>query len=138
MRALIVEDEHSSRKFLCAALSGYGECDAVEDGVQAVQAFTRALDEKRPYDLVLMDIMMPNKDGQEALREIRQIEAARGIRPAREVTVIMTTALSDPRNVVQAFYEGGATEYLAKPIDVESLRQMLKNLGFAPLKPGQP
>lgn len=132
MRILIVEDEYASRRFLTSVLEAYGECAAALDGVEAVQAFAKALEEKRPYDLICMDIMMPNKDGQEALQEIRTMEAARGILPAHEVKVIMTTALSDPKNVVQAYYEGGATEYLAKPIETETLKEMLKNLGFVP------
>jgi two-component system chemotaxis response regulator CheY len=130
MRILIVEDEFASRKLLESVLSKYGECHTATDGVEAVQAFGEALDEDAPYDLICMDIMMPNKDGQQALKEIREIERERGIKPSEEVKVIMTTALNDPKTVVKAYYEGGATAYMAKPLEIESLVDIVRGLGL--------
>ena len=69
-------------------------------------------------------------DGQTALRKIREIERERGISPSQEVKVIMTTALDDPKNVVEAYYKGGATSYVPKPIDKHMLLHLLKNLGL--------
>ena len=85
---------------------------------------------RHPPDLVLLDIMMPEMDGQTALRSIRAIEKERGILPANEAKVIMTTALDDPKNVVEAYYKGGATSYVPKPIDKHMLLHLLKNLGL--------
>lgn len=130
MRILIVEDEFTSRKLLTALLSDFGECDTASDGMECVDTFKSALDEGRPYDLVCMDIMMPNKDGHQALKEIRIIEQEQGRQGCDEVKVIMVTALNDPKTVVKAYYKGGAAAYLPKPIEVESLHAILRDLAL--------
>ncbi|MFH1913074.1 MAG: response regulator [Pseudomonadota bacterium] len=130
MRVLIVEDEFTSRKLLWALLADFGECDMARDGLECVDMFRRALERAEPYDLVCMDIMMPNMDGHQALKEIRAIEHEAGIIPPGETKVIMVTALNDPKTVVRAYYKGGAAAYLPKPIEVESLHAILRDLGF--------
>jgi two-component system chemotaxis response regulator CheY len=128
MRVLIVEDDFTSRKLLQKILSPYGEADIAVNGQEAVEAFEDALKENNPYDLVCMDIMMPEMDGQEALKKIREIEKSNGVSSTEEVKVIMTTALDDPKNVVEAYYKGGATSYVPKPIDRQLFLQLLRNL----------
>ncbi|BEH10725.1 MULTISPECIES: response regulator [Geobacter] len=130
MKTLIVEDDFISRKIMKELLASLGECDIATDGEEAVQAFRLALDEHRPYDLVCMDIMMPNMDGHEALEQIREIEREMGLNGAQEVKVIMTTALDDPKNVVEAFYRGGATSYLVKPITKQRLMKEIRSHGL--------
>ena len=132
MRALIVEDDFISRRIVKEILSTYGSCDVAVDGEEAVQAFCRALAEDRPYDLVCMDIMMPNMDGQEALKKIREIERDRGVQETAQVKVIMTTALDDPRSVVEAYYRGGASSFIVKPISKQKLLQEVGNFGLIP------
>ncbi len=87
-------------------LSPYGDCHAVADGEEAIEAFRSAWEKDAPFDLICMDIMMPNMDGHEALARMRGIEKDRGTPPEKEAKVIMTTALNDPQNVVQALTEG--------------------------------
>lgn len=128
MRILIVEDEFTSRKLLTALLADYGECDTASDGVECVDRFREALVKGSPYDLVCMDIMMPNKDGHQALKEIRELEQEFECKPSDEAKVIMVTALNDPKTVVKAYYKGGAAAYLPKPIEVESLLAILRDL----------
>lgn len=130
MRVLIVEDDFTSRKLMQMILSPYAECDIAVNGVECIQAFRLALDDNRPYDLICLDIMMPMKDGHQALKDLRGIERERGIPTKDEVKVIMTTALDDPKNVVEAYYKGGATSYLPKPIDKQMFLQLIKNLGL--------
>ena len=128
MRALIVEDDFTSRKLLQMILSPHAECDIAVNGDECVQAFRQALEEKRPYDLICLDIMMPQKDGQQALKEVRTIEKEYGVPTEDEVKIIMTTALDDPKNVVEAYYKGGATSYIPKPIDKHMFLNLLRNL----------
>ncbi len=130
MRILIVEDDYTTRRILNQFLSPYGDCDIVVDGAEAVLAFRLAWEEGRPFDLICLDIMMPHVDGHEALRRIRDMEKAMGVKPSDEVKVIMVTALGDPKTVVKAFYEGGATSYLVKPIDKKILVQEMARLGL--------
>lgn len=130
MKTLIVEDDFISRKIMMELLAPLGECDIAIDGEEAVQAFRLAHEEKRPYDLICMDIMMPNMDGTEALKLIRAAESAMGLMGAAEVKVVMTTALDDPKSVVEAFYRGGATSYLVKPITRQKLMQEIRSHGL--------
>jgi len=130
MRVLIVEDDLTSRKLLQKIVSPYGEADIAVNGQESIEAFETALEGGNPYDLVCMDIMMPEMDGQEALKKIRAAEKAKGIRNSEEVKVIMITALDDPKNVVEAYYKGGATSYVPKPIDRQLFLQLLRNLGL--------
>ncbi|MBU1000929.1 MAG: response regulator [Proteobacteria bacterium] len=130
MRFLVVEDDFTSRKLLQRILSPYGDVDVAVNGQEAVDAYKASLENEYPYDLICMDIMMPEMDGQEALKKIRQLEKAQGIPSAEESKIIMTTALDDPKNVVEAYYKGGATSYVPKPIDRQLFLQLLKNIGL--------
>lgn len=59
MRILIVEDDFASRKFMMNFMSAYGDCDGTVDGMEAVEAYMMALEDKQPYDLICLDVMMP-------------------------------------------------------------------------------
>ena len=110
-------------------LSRYGECDVTVDGKEALDAFLMALEEKEPYDLICLDIMMPLLDGYEVLRAIREKEKEEQISEEEESKVIMTTALGDSRTVKKAF-DLGCVAYAGKPIDKEKFERQLKKLGL--------
>jgi two-component system chemotaxis response regulator CheY len=127
MRILIVEDDFASRKFMLKFLSKYGECDITVDGMEAVDAFTMALEENEGYDLICLDIMMPVLDGYQTLKQIRQKEEELEIPEDKRVKIIMTTALNERRNVSKAF-ELGCTAYAGKPIDQIKFVNVMKKL----------
>lgn len=137
MKILIAEDDDISRMIIKKILTPFGTCDTVVNGAESIEAFKLALEDGAPYDLICLDIMMPDIDGQEALKQIRNIEKQMGIRGSQEVKVIMLTALDDPHSVVEAFYRGGATAYLVKPIEMEKLMAELKKLGLLTDEQGQ-
>lgn len=130
MRILIVEDDFVGRKVMHQLLLEYGECDVAVDGVEAVKAFDLAWEAKQPYDVMFLDIMMPNMSGHEALKIIRDKEKDRGVTPQNEVRVIMTSALDDVKNVTQSFFQGGASAYLVKPIERRKVIEELRKLGL--------
>ncbi|MGE5458472.1 MAG: response regulator [Methanococcaceae archaeon] len=130
MRTLIVEDDFISRLVLQKMLSPISGCDIAINGKEAVGAFSLALAEGNPYDLICLDIMMPEMDGRAALKIIRQQEKDMEIAPQREVKIIMTTALDTPKEVIDAFYSGGCTSYLVKPIIKKKLFDMIKEYGL--------
>jgi two-component system chemotaxis response regulator CheY len=130
MRILIVEDDFVGRKVMHQLLLEYGECDVAVDGVEAVKAFDLAWEAKQPYDVMFLDIMMPNMSGHEALKIIRDKEKERGVTPQNEVRVIMTSALDDVKNVTQSFFQGGASAYLVKPIERRKVIEELRKLGL--------
>ena len=130
MKCLIVEDDFISRRVMKELLASHFECDIAVNGEEAVTSFRMAHEAKRPYDLICLDIMMPGVDGNEALKRIRQIEKDLGIPPQIEVKVIMTTAMDDPKTVIESYYRGGATSYLVKPISKQKLMGELRGFGL--------
>ena len=105
MKSLIVDDDFFSRRILQSIVSAYGECHVAVDGKEALFAYKQALAEEAPYDVICLDIMMPEINGQEVLQEIRAIEKAKNILGDNSVKIIMTTALDDSENVKTAFRE---------------------------------
>lgn len=127
LKMLIVEDDFPSCKILEEYLSEYGDSTTAANGIEGVEAFKNALDAGTPYDLVCLDIMMPEMDGHEALRTIRQIEQKYGIFDPSGVSVIMTTAKDRSRDMIEAFDEGCAS-YIVKPVDQEKLVAEMQKL----------
>ena len=127
MKTLIVEDDLTSRVLLQGLLKGYGTSQVAVNGVEAVAAVTEALEADDPYDLICLDIMMPEMDGQQALVELRAAEERHGLGFGQGAKVIMTTALFDADNVLTAFREQ-CDGYLVKPIDKATLLDCLQKL----------
>jgi two-component system chemotaxis response regulator CheY len=130
MKTLIVEDDFLARSLLATLLSDYGVCHVALNGREALDAIERAFDENDPYDLICLDIMMPVMDGQEALLELRKIEARRGLKGQDATTVIMVTGVDDSKNIMKAFRQGQCEAYLTKPLDRAKLLGHIKDLGL--------
>lgn len=123
MRILIAEDDFASRKFLSKHLQKYGECDITVDGEEAMEAFLMALEDEEPYDLLCLDVMMPQMDGYQVLEKVRKMD--------KKVKIIMTTALNEEKNVKKAF-DMECTAYTGKPIDVDKFDLLIKKLFVLP------
>ena len=130
MKALIVDDDFYSRNMIHEILRPVAQCDIAVNGEEAIEAFRRGMDAGEAYDLICLDLLMPELDGQQALREIRAIEKEFDIAPHDEVKVIVTTMLDDEKETHDAFFLGGATSYLVKPIDEQKLMNEVKSLGL--------
>ena len=129
MKILIAEDDFVSRKILNKILSPLGEIDNAANGNEALTAVRMAIEANEPYDLICLDIMMPEVDGIMALKKIRQLEAQKGVNPEARSKIIMTSALSDKKYVlaaVQATCDG----FLVKPIIKDRLFDELRKHGF--------
>jgi signal transduction histidine kinase/two-component SAPR family response regulator/HPt (histidine-containing phosphotransfer) domain-containing protein len=121
-QVLLAEDNEINQFMVVETLrwAGYS-CDVVPDGKQAVEVLRRAR-----YDLVLMDCFMPEMDGLEATRKIRQDERSRvAAGEQKQVPIIALTAnaISGDR---EACLEAGMTDYLSKPLDPDKLIQTVE------------
>lgn len=129
MKALIAEDDPASQVILEKMLSPFGEVDVTANGQDAVESFIRALNHRKPYHLVCLDIMMPGLDGQSVLRRIRGVENAKMISPDKRAKIIMTTAVRDRENVIAAIHEQ-CDGYFVKPLKTNLVYDRLRELGF--------
>lgn len=108
MRVLIIEDEDGVVKFLRKAFSAERYAvDAAFDGAAGV-----AFAEKNDYDLIILDINLPKKDGLEVCKEIRQKKGS--------LPILMLSSRSDTATKVDAL-NLGADDYLTKPFSFEEL-----------------
>jgi two-component system, chemotaxis family, chemotaxis protein CheY len=130
MNILIADDEFSSRLLLEEMLSPLGSCQIVENGRQVVDTVAAFFEQNKKFDLVCLDIMMPEMTGQEALNEIRRLEKENGVSSQDEAVVIMITALNSLQTVVDSFEGGGCSAYLTKPVTKKALLDKLKNYGL--------
>lgn len=126
-RFLIVDDDESVHHYLGALLDRYATCDFVLSGEEGVAHFERALENGEPYDVVLMDILMPGMDGHEAACSMRQREMKQGMGQQDPFKLVMVTSLVDDNNVSKAFFDADASCYIVKPLErdkvIEELRQ---------------
>lgn len=129
MNILIVEDDFTFRRILTIYLKAIGECDVAVDGDEAVAAVKAALGEGRPYDLVVLDIMMPGLNGLQVLKTIRELERSYSI-PAKEgAKVIMSTVETSVDTIIESFNER-CEGYLMKPFDRDKLMETLEKVGI--------
>ena len=126
MRVLLVEDDFICRKILLTYFYKQSECecDVASNGSEAIEAFMLAIEAGKPYDLIMLDIMMPEMNGQEVLKRIRVIEEEKGLTATR---IVMTTARKDSDNIMGAFRHQ-CDGYLVKPIDFEKLTRLISEL----------
>ncbi len=116
-RILVVEDEPHLAQGLRFNLQAEGHAvDIVSNGEDALQ---RLLVDKHPFDAVVLDIMLPGKDGFTVARELRDAQ--------HFVPVLMLTARSRPEDVLKGF-EAGADDYLPKPFNLDILLARVRSL----------
>jgi len=132
MKCLIVEDDATSCKLLRLYVSKYGRSFESPSGLLAVEAVRQALKDGIPFDVILLDIMMPDMDGHQTLTEIRRLEKEFNIDPNKTAKIIMVTALGDPNNIIHSF-RNGANGFIIKPVREDALAMEMAKLGLTPV-----
>lgn len=114
-RILIVDDEEVIRKFLKIHLNKLGyEVTEAEDGEKAIERIGGG-----KFDLIICDVMMPNKNGWEVIKEVKSKPET------SEIPIILLTAKNDDVDMFKG-YELGANYYMTKPFTKDQLLYGLK------------
>ena len=128
MRYLIAEDNKQDRGLLEKMLSGYGEYDLAGNGQQAFQMFETAHQEGNPYDLIFLDIMMPEIEGDQVLVMIREWEKI-NLKDNKPVRVVMATSKTDA-DTIFASYDQNCQHFIMKPYVKFDIEEVMKKMGF--------
>ncbi|MEA3226273.1 MAG: response regulator [Planctomycetota bacterium] len=106
LKALVIDDDIVCRNRLKMLLSDFFDCTFACDGRKGLSIYEQSLREQSPFELITLDINMPEMNGHETLEAIRRTEEQRGIGGLDVVKVIMTTSESSSKHVFAAFREG--------------------------------
>ena len=130
MKILVMEDDFTSATVLQKIMSEFGDVTLAIDGKVAVNLYMESFKKGERYDLVCLDIMVPEIDGQEVLRIIRTHEIENGINSlANRSKIVMITALNDIDNLMESFREQ-CEGYIIKPFSREKIRHTFNQLNL--------
>lgn len=128
LRVLVAEDNGVNQTLIERLLEKEGHGVVVaEDGEEAIAAYREAAEGSSPFDLVLMDVQMPETSGLEATRRIRELEAEAG----REAVPIMALTARVMESDREKCMEAGMDAYLSKPLEQSKLQEMLTEIDEA-------
>ncbi|MBU0730057.1 MAG: response regulator [Proteobacteria bacterium] len=118
-KILLAEDNAVNSKLACHLLKRQGyDYVAVENGIEALEAL-----KKDSFDLILMDVQMPEMDGLQATRRIREAGETAGFNPKIPIIALTAHAMQGDK---ERFIEAGMDDYLAKPMKVEGLVDIIE------------
>ena len=129
MKILIADDEPVNRKLLELIMTNYGECETVEGGKAAIEASKTAWENGKFFDLITLDISMPDINGLDVLFQIREMEKNKKVPANKRAVIIMVTGSADKDTIITAV-QAGCNEFIAKPFDRDTISRKLIKLGL--------
>ncbi len=133
LKILVVEDDALTRMLLTRVLAKNNEVEEAPDGVDAWNRWLQALDRQQPYQVMILDQMIPGLSGQELLVRIRDEESRRGVPPKLSTKIYINTAV-DGYEFVKLAFKNQADGYFVKPFSldkilgtIEQLKQQLRD-----------
>lgn len=134
LKALIVEDVHFIGLILQRVITPYGFCEFAASGIEAVEKYTRAFTENDPFNLICLDILLPEMDGFEVLRSIRHFEDGIGLPQDLKVKIIVISTFND-KNTVSKARRAGCDRYISKPFSMKKVLEEIQLLGLINVAP---
>ncbi|MGL1934117.1 MAG: response regulator [Fibrobacterales bacterium] len=119
-KLLVIEDNLISQKTLSFYLQKYGEVISASGGNDGFNQFLKAYKDKEPFDVICLDINMPDKDGITVLNEIRNFEESEGFSLADSCKIFMVTSY-DQMDIIIGSFKKLCNGYLTKPLKMEAL-----------------
>ena len=130
MRTLVVDDDLVSRRLLRSLVTAFSECEVAVNGRDALQLFESRHATGTPFELICLDVMLPELDGYEVLEAIRKFEAQHQVGLSQCAKIIFFTSVEDPQLVGRS-YAIGCQAMVAKPVDRDKLIHALGAAGIS-------
>jgi len=128
LNVLIVDDDEITRIHSNELLKPHGHCRVAASGAQALALVEQSITDGQPYDLILMDVVMPVLDGLATVRRIVTLYNDRHVPLERRPKIVMLSSVDEPDTQIDALYACGADHYLLKPLDWDKLEAALAEL----------
>ncbi len=125
MKSMVVDDVALNCRMLKALLEPYGDCHMANDARTTVQLFQKAWKTSAPYNLICLDIQMPDIDGLKLLQVLRQMEEKMVIEEDRRARIMMVTG-SDVQETHRKARALGCDAVIVKPIHRDDLMKLVK------------
>lgn len=125
-RYLVIEDDALSRKVLESFFSKFAHCDTAENGATGYGLFEKAVMEGKPYDLICTDIIMPELNGHDLIKKIRNREQSLPIHGYMRTTIFVISASNCSKDMENALLDSDCDDYIVKPFRQEMLKAMLE------------
>ncbi len=120
LKALIVDDSELSRCMTGTIIGKVFSYDEAVNGRDGVAMHRKAVENGTPYDIIFMDIVMPEMDGKEAVRKIRDYESANGLEAKPIVMISASEMLGDIEGLVNGLFR--------KPTSRDLMNELLQNI----------
>lgn len=127
MHSLIVDDVRANCRALEALLAPYGACEIAHNGRDAIDLFQSAWKSEEPYDLICLDLVMPDIDGLQALAVLRKIEKSMNLVDGERAKILVITSKDESRPQAE---NAGCDGYLQKPLNRNDLLEFLEESGL--------
>ena len=129
MKTLIVDDNIVNRSSIQKIIEDLGPNESAINGQDAIDMFKLHLNHSEPFDLVLLDIVMPGMDGIKVLKKLRELEKQFALPPEKRARIVMVTSHSH-KDVVLAALQSGCDGYIVKPLRRDVVIKKLKELNM--------
>jgi two-component system chemotaxis response regulator CheY len=129
IKTLVIEDDKVCSRRIESLLSDFCECYFAVDGKEGLERYCQSVQQNERFQLITLDINMPEMDGHETLEAIRKFEAENGIYGLDGVKIIMTTSQGTSEHVFSAFREG-CEAYVVKSFMGQKLLDEMSKLGL--------
>ena len=127
LKALIVDDSELSRCMTGTIIGKVFSFDEAENGKDGVAKHRKAVESGTPYDIIFMDIVMPEMDGKEAVRRIREYETSQNLETKPIIMISASEMLGDIEGLVSGLFR--------KPTSKELMNELLQNIFNVTISP---
>jgi two-component system chemotaxis response regulator CheY len=124
---LIVDDDEMGRLMLQDFLSEFAPCDCAENGREGLAFFETALTEGNPYDLLCVDLVMPEMNGLALIRKVREIEKTHPFFKNMRTKIFVISASDSPWDKADLLLDNLCEDYIAKPFNRSLLMASLQS-----------